>query len=187
MLELNITIPNEAQFMAATKDLARGVYFRPAKESLLLQVGERVKEKARANAPAKFGTLRKSIGFKVVGDAVTVGVLGNVAGDSGTSAQEYGYHIEMGRSQSRMPPPGVLRGWMAMAGIPEEDEYPLRRWLRDHRTAPRPFLVPALEQSTKEIAKLSQIAYQNALNQYAKRAGGGILGRVGAFIRGFFG
>lgn len=186
MIDVQVTIPGEAKWQAAMADLSKASYFDPARRSLLEQAGERVKERAREIVPAKFGILRGAIGYEVENDRVRIGVIRDATGDSGTSAREYGHYIAQGRSQGTMPPPAVLRGWIAKSGF-TGSEFVLRRSLARKPSRPQPFLEPALEQKKTEIVGLARIAYQNALNAFANRVGGGILGRVGAFFRGFFG
>lgn len=67
-----------------------------------------------------------------------------------------GSTLEHGRRPgSRMPPPGVLLGWMARHGIPEEAEFPIRRKIaRDGMNGqPFPHMAPAADDVSAELDK----------------------------------
>ena len=66
-----------------------------------------------------------------------------------------------------MPPPGSLLGWMQRHGIPAEREYFLRRRISVKGIAPRPYLVPALEENEPAIQQEFKIAADRALAELA--------------------
>lgn len=188
MLDVQVTIPNEGKWRAAVADLAKGVYFKKPRRETLEGAGILIAEEARRRVPRAFGTLERAIDWKMDGeDAVRVGILRNDSGPSGRiGTQEYGYYVENGTGGGSMPPPGVLRPWMARVGF-TGSEFVLRRKIAERGLRPQPFLGPALEAKRDVIVRQAASRYQEALNAFANRVGGGILGRIGAFFRGLFG
>ena len=186
MLEMTVSIPGLDKFNAALADLSKGVYFQKAKAELLPQVGERLKARAKQLVPKAFGTLEKSIDYKVQGDSVLVGVLRDARNPgSTTGTMRYGMDVEFG-SGAHFPPPMALEPWMRQKGM-SGSPWGVAINISKKGTPAQPFLRPALVQTVPDIEKLTRLSYTNALNDFARRAGGGLLGRIGDFFRGFFG
>lgn len=187
MLEMAVDIPNEAAWRSALADLERGEFFRKPRKETLEGAGILVLAEARKRVPRAFGTLHNSLDYELTEDSVKVGVIRNFSGPSGrASTAEYGYYVEKGRSAGAMPPPAVLRNWMARVGY-TGSEFLLRKTIAEKGIRPQPFLAPALESQQGTILKIATTSYQNGLNAFANRVGGGIFGRIAAFFRGFFG
>lgn len=124
---------------------ARGVSTRA--RAALGEIGRMVVESARANLTARgkvdTGRLRDSLGYRVVDRRGRMHVAIGVPPEMQVVASV----IEHGRTPgSRMPPAGVLLGWMSRHGIPPEAEFPIRRAIGRNglRGQPFPFLGPAL-------------------------------------------
>lgn len=69
-------------------------------------------------------------------------------GDPGVEVYEM--EVELGRRPgAKMPPKGALLPWMAIRGIPEEAEFPIRRKIGEegYRGQPHPFIDPAADQA----------------------------------------
>ena len=82
--------------------------------------------------------------------------------------KSYGETVEMGRRPGApMPPPGSLLGWMRRHGIPAEREYLVRRRISVKGIAPRPYLVPALEENEPAIQSEFDAAVIRALGVLA--------------------
>lgn len=92
-------------------------------ELQLAMAGAMRRAEGRARTGARIDTgdnLRKTKG-------TAERIPGGVRGLIGTSAQ-HGPTMEFGRRPgARMPPAGVLLGWMRRRGIPDRAEFPLRR------------------------------------------------------------
>ena len=188
MLEVSVSIPNEAQWRAALADLDRGSYFVGPEHETLSTAGSLLAEEARRRVAKAFGTLGSAIGSEIDGlHSVKVGILKNVSGPAGKAGtQEYGYYVEKGRRPGSMPPPGVLRAWMTKKGY-QGSEYLLRRTIARKGVRPRPFLAPALDAKQKQIVGIAAAAYQKGLDRFAAATGGGgFLSRIGSFFRGLF-
>lgn len=185
--EVTIDIPNEAQWREAMRSAANGVDFILANDKFLWAAGSFLAQQVQARTPAAFGTLRSAIGFNVTGDTVKVGVLTNATGPSSRlPAPEYARFVEEGRDPGAAPPPGVLRPWMAKVGFPGS-EFALAQSIARKGTRPHPFLVPTLVENEGKIVEIGSHYWEGALNKIAARTGStGILGRIGAFLRGLF-
>lgn len=62
-----------------------------------------------------------------------------------------------------MPPSGALLGWMRRHGIPAEQEYIIRKRIATRGIAPRPYLVPALDENEPAIQREFDLAADRAL------------------------
>lgn len=88
-------------------------------------VGEarRVRDEVRRATPVDLGTLRSSINYKT-----SLRGAGAVAVISSSARPEIVETVEGGRrAGAKMPPPGVLLGWMGRKGIPADREFLVRR------------------------------------------------------------
>lgn len=99
-----------------------------------------IERDAEGMAPWDMGHLRRSIASRIhlISDGVE-GITG--------SNLPYAKIQEEGRRPGRMPPPGVLLGWMRRHGIPAESEFLIRRAIGRHGTPPQPYLIPAFKKN----------------------------------------
>lgn len=189
MFEITVDLPNEAQFKAAMADAANGWDFFRQNELLLESVGIMLATDMKSRVPVAFGTLRNAIGYRVENrENLVVGVIGSGTGPSSRlPAADYARFVDEGRAPGRMPPPDVLRPWMTQRGF-TGSEYVLRRSIAEKGTPAHPFLVTTLVDNEAKIATMAEFAYKTALDKIAARAsGGGILSRIGGFLRSLFG
>ena len=100
---------------------------------------------AKRRVPTDTHALQRSLSHEVDAQGTTV------IGRAGTNI-EYGKIVEEGRTPGKMPPAGVLLGWMSRHGIDAKYEYVVRRAINS-RKRPQPYLKPAYDVNRQKITK----------------------------------
>jgi hypothetical protein len=94
--------------------------------AFVVDEARRVRDDVRQGTPADTGGLRRSIVFRT--SARGVGAVAVVYSTAPAALQQT---VEGGRrAGARMPPPGVLLGWMGRKGIPADKEYAVRAGIK---------------------------------------------------------
>lgn len=115
---------------------------------------------AKKRVPTDTHNLQRSLTHEVSDQGTSV------IGRAGTN-QPYGKIVEEGRTPGKMPPAGVLLGWMRRHGIAAEYEYVIRRAV-NRRKRPQPYLKPAYDVNRQKITKeFGQVVPRNIINRLA--------------------
>jgi hypothetical protein len=137
---------------------------QPAR-NLLTRSGDKVKSKARDNAPYFNGHLRDSIAFAVEPSffpkSVEIG-----------SNLVYARATELGRPAGKMPPSGPLEAWAQRKGMGPGAGYAIALKIMREGTEPRPYLLPAVRDSEAAIQKYVTVFGQEIVAEAVKRGGG---------------
>lgn len=133
-----------AGFRAAYDDGGLGErYARPQRaivSPLVPMVDRLTRRGADVGQRAVRNDTRRLMGSIVPKRAAVVGT--RVVGEWGTG-ERHALPNELGRrAGARMPPKGVLLGWMGRRGIPAQREFVIRRAIARRGIPPQPFMAP---------------------------------------------
>jgi phage gpG-like protein len=148
----------------ASEFAAMGARFRNAApiveremKTAMVRSTAQIQHDAQVLVKVDTGTLRRSITTNVTP------FLGRVG-----SNQPHAPVVEFGRKPGgKMPPPGVLDGWMARHGIPASAEFLIRRKIARKGIPAHPYLIPAFERNKHAIEAEFALAADRALRALA--------------------
>lgn len=148
----------------AIRSLDSDIITGPAR-NLLTRAGISVQGKAREYAPVDRGGLWDSITYEV--DSANMPRWVEVG-----SNLEYAREKELGRNPGSMPPVDALEAWARRKGLGEGAGWPIALHIMAHGNEPRPFLMPALNDTKPKIPRLVATMARE-IEAAAAAAGGG--------------